>query len=325
MRPHLAPETIPARRPNLRPPLECSLDPEAFATSKSQRQLLHRFNTFVMEGGREGAVGWGRLESDPVPHLDSGTFPAPSALLATSSTAKPERTVRPDSLLSRAISVTFNPSAQPTLDDDEDNGDFLAPSSSKRSKRLPRNPALPPVKEGSQATASENVAEKGNRKEKAKEKAKAKATHPTDLVDLIHEPEWSKSPPDRPFKHRFEVRRELWLSRAAADLAPSQYVLEEASFTDEKYELFRTYQVRLCASCLLPLSPEVSRRPKSITSPMRRSRPRAFADSSSTLLSTCVRPIPLLSLSNPSAPPARAQSTSLAPVRLLPQIGRAHV
>ncbi|GAA5888743.1 hypothetical protein JCM6882_002833 [Rhodosporidiobolus microsporus] len=65
-------------------------------------------------------------------------------------------------------------------------------------------------------------AEKGKKKDKGKGKANQVQQ---DWGELVHEAEWEKSPEDKPFKHRFEC------------------ILEPASFTDEKYKLYKRYQM----------------------------------------------------------------------------------
>ncbi|GAA5922830.1 arginyltransferase [Sporobolomyces koalae] len=64
-------------------------------------------------------------------------------------------------------------------------------------------------------------------KAKAKGKGKAKHQHPIEYSELVGGGDWSHSPSDHPFKHKFE------------------YVVEPASYTDEKYALFKRYQMEV--------------------------------------------------------------------------------
>ncbi|GAA5898234.1 hypothetical protein JCM8208_000190 [Rhodotorula glutinis] len=65
---------------------------------------------------------------------------------------------------------------------------------------------------------------------KKQDKGKGKAAQQgaaADWGDLVHAGDWERSPADQPFKHRFE------------------YIVEPASFTDEKYALFKRYQMEV--------------------------------------------------------------------------------
>ncbi|ORY90158.1 arginine-tRNA-protein transferase [Leucosporidium creatinivorum] len=200
----------PDMRATCCPQYTISLDAAAFNPSKSQRQLLHRFANFVTEGGREGTSGWG-----PPSSTSNATTPAP-----TPSSQHPS--TKADSLLSTAKSVTFNPSSRATIDEDEDNAEFKVPSS-KKGKRKAGD-------ESEQSAAGRKAASSAGQehgyKAKGKSKGKGRAA-PVDLSDMVHEGEWSRNGEDKPFKHRFE------------------YVLEEASFTEEKYALFQRYQTQI--------------------------------------------------------------------------------
>ncbi|GAA6046515.1 hypothetical protein JCM3770_006187 [Rhodotorula araucariae] len=61
---------------------------------------------------------------------------------------------------------------------------------------------------------------------KKKDKGKSKAGV-TDWGDAVHAGDWDRSSAEQPFQHRFE------------------YILEPASFTEEKYALFRRYQMEV--------------------------------------------------------------------------------
>ncbi|GAA5837085.1 hypothetical protein JCM9279_005581 [Rhodotorula babjevae] len=65
---------------------------------------------------------------------------------------------------------------------------------------------------------------------KKQDKGKGKAAQQgaaADWGDLVHAGDWERSPADQPFKHRFE------------------YIVEPASFSDEKYALFKRYQMEV--------------------------------------------------------------------------------
>ncbi|GAA5855059.1 hypothetical protein JCM8547_002364 [Rhodosporidiobolus lusitaniae] len=66
---------------------------------------------------------------------------------------------------------------------------------------------------------------KGGKKDKGKGKAGQQKQE--DWGEMITAADWEKSPEDKPFKHRFE------------------YILEPASFNDEKYQLYRRYQMQV--------------------------------------------------------------------------------
>jgi hypothetical protein len=138
-------------------------------------------------------------------------------------------------MLSLAKSVTFNP-AQPAIAESEDAADFLhSDVTSKKShiyaakRKGKTDPAAPPP-----------LAAKSGTKAKGKGRAV-----PLDLVDLVHEGDWSRSDELDPFKHKFEVscpRTEYHMPPlATADLCSTlfQFVLEQSTYTEEKYELFR--------------------------------------------------------------------------------------
>ncbi|GAA5901915.1 hypothetical protein JCM5296_006301 [Sporobolomyces johnsonii] len=70
---------------------------------------------------------------------------------------------------------------------------------------------------------------KGKEKGKTRGKGKGKAQNqgPLNLGDQVHGGDWERSPKDEPFKHKFE------------------YILEPASFSQEKYALFKRYQMEV--------------------------------------------------------------------------------
>ncbi|GAA5997142.1 arginyltransferase [Rhodotorula paludigena] len=73
--------------------------------------------------------------------------------------------------------------------------------------------------------ASVKGAAKG--REKGKGKGKAGQSAAADWGEAVHAGDWEQSNPTEPFKHRFE------------------YIVEPASYTDEKYALFRRYQMEV--------------------------------------------------------------------------------
>lgn len=130
--------------------------------------------------------------------------------------------------MSTAVAVTFTPNANPKFDRDEANVDFAPSASRKRrhSAQAPPAPA-PPV----------------NTHQQSKGKGKGKASNqPADLCDLVHAAEWSNSPTDQPFKHKFE------------------YTIEEASFSAEKYALFHKYQTLVHGESESKVTPKGFRR-----------------------------------------------------------------
>ncbi|GAA6064208.1 hypothetical protein JCM10212_001621 [Sporobolomyces blumeae] len=66
-------------------------------------------------------------------------------------------------------------------------------------------------------------------KPKDKGKGKAKNQAPVEYADMVHGGDWGRSPADHPFKNKFE------------------YTIEPASYTDEKYALFKRYQMEVHA------------------------------------------------------------------------------
>ena len=200
-----------------------SLDPTAFKPSKSQRQLLSRFNAFVEQGGRKDATGWGPVLDHDGDHAmadTAGEQPAGAGgegdRGATDPSARAKATKRAqqhDSLLSSAVAVNFNATSNPKVGPGLDNAEFLPGPSSGR--RYPASSG--PFPAGPTAAASAPASAKNKGKGKASSQA-------PDLSGLVHHAEWSNSPADDPFKHEFT------------------YTLEPASFTEEKYALFHRYQ-----------------------------------------------------------------------------------
>lgn len=192
--------------------------------SKSQKQLVHRFSAFVREGGREGAIGWGRLSSEPEPTIDQEevfpismdpTISTPSESSSNLGNLVPRSpsTLKPhDSLLSTAVAVTFSPSAQPTLEDDEDNQDFMLEDDAvqhkarERSKGKEREVKKAKLGDGKQVDRGDSQIMKRDIRMKAKGKAKGTPpTRPVDLSEMLSEATWQRSLPETPFKHKFEV------------------------------------------------------------------------------------------------------------------------
>ncbi|GAA6018273.1 hypothetical protein JCM11491_005136 [Sporobolomyces phaffii] len=66
-------------------------------------------------------------------------------------------------------------------------------------------------------------------KAKAKGKGKAKNQNPLDYSEMVNGADWPHSTSEHPFKHKFE------------------YTVEPASFTEEKYALFKRYQMEVHA------------------------------------------------------------------------------
>jgi hypothetical protein len=162
-----------------------SLETEKFAATKSQRQLLKRFSNFVVQGGREGTVGWG-------PVAIPSTLPPPPTLPADPTRSTTKSALTPDSMLSTAISVNFNPDTKPSIEDEE----FLPPNPKRGKKGKGKGMNLNTVPESD---------ESGGVRGKGKGKANGKGAQPVDLVELVHESEWDRSPAAEPHKHRFEV------------------------------------------------------------------------------------------------------------------------
>lgn len=182
-----------------------SLEAALFSPSKSQRQTLHRFANFCIVGTREGTPGWG-----PATH-------------STASTSEHKT----DSLLSTATSVTFEPARQPVIDEQDED----VPMPTRRGKKAGRRTSV----------AAASGPHPGSPSLKGKGKGKGKAEHMT-FEDMVHEGDWANSEPSQPFKHKFQAScGSVSLARFCdSHRAPSgQFVLEEASFTEEKYELFR--------------------------------------------------------------------------------------
>lgn len=196
-----------------------SLDATAFKPSKSQRQLLSRFNAFVEQGGRAGTPGWGPVaDSDGDVAMgqtagDQSAGPAETGPRGGGAGNWSNKAQAKDSLLSTAVAVNFNTTAHPKVDADPDNADFLPGPSSTRH----RAPATKQAK-ASQAPATTAPTPTTN---KGKGKASNQAPN---LSELVHHAEWSNSPADQPFAHQFT------------------YTLEPASFSEEKYALFHKYQ-----------------------------------------------------------------------------------
>lgn len=99
------------------------------------------------------------------------------------------------------MAVRFNPSAQPTIEDDEDNHDFLPSNSTSRGKR--KESRAPKALSGSFSSLP-GAAPAGGSKGKGKGK-QGRSNQTVDLSEMLHECEWDRSSPDKPFKHRFEV------------------------------------------------------------------------------------------------------------------------
>lgn len=198
----------------------------------------------MREGGREGAIGWGRLASEPEPTLDQEEL-LPSAIDPTVSTSsrtssyprypapRSHSTPTPhDSLLSTAVAVTFSPSAQPTLEDDEGNQDFMLehdtlPRKVKaKSKDKEREGKKARLGDGNQGERREAQITKKDVRLKAKVKGKAKGIpppRPVDLSEMLSEADWQRSSPGTPFKHKFEVS-------LPTTLQLPKYAISEGSF-----------------------------------------------------------------------------------------------
>ncbi|BGO99091.1 Arginyl-tRNA--protein transferase 1 [Rhodotorula toruloides] len=65
------------------------------------------------------------------------------------------------------------------------------------------------------------------KKDKGRGKGKANQAEAADWGESVHAGDWDRSPQDEPFKHRFE------------------FTLEPASYTDEKFQLFKRYQMEV--------------------------------------------------------------------------------
>lgn len=82
---------------------------------------------------------------------------------------------------------------------------------------------------------------------KDKGKGRANQASTEDWGEAVTAAEWAKSPEDQPFRHRFEVSSlrspSAWYDPLTVFTV--QYILEPASFSEEKYQLYRRYQVRL--------------------------------------------------------------------------------
>ncbi|KAK4052864.1 Arginyl-tRNA--protein transferase 1 [Microbotryomycetes sp. JL221] len=135
------------------------------------------------------------------------------------------RDVKYDSLLSTAKSVTFNPSSAARLDDDEESRTTrhfarLSGSEARKGDKLM-------VADGdSPANSAQLPRPRGTTEGKGKTKGKGKAP-PMTLEEMVHEGEWDPSKSTQKLTHNF------------------RFVLEEASFTEEKFQLFRRYQTRI--------------------------------------------------------------------------------
>jgi arginine-tRNA-protein transferase len=128
-------------------------------------------------------------------------------------------TVKPDSLLTTAKSVTFNPSGQPSITDDEDNAEFRAPAGKKGKRKAIEDGPGAGITEGRKEKGTGEEMGKGGGSNKAKVKAKGKGkAMPMSLSEMVHEGEWEKRDPEKPFKHRFEVSvRDLLSANDDAD------------------------------------------------------------------------------------------------------------
>ncbi|GAA6002619.1 hypothetical protein JCM10207_007596 [Rhodosporidiobolus poonsookiae] len=80
---------------------------------------------------------------------------------------------------------------------------------------------------------------KGGKKDKGKGKANQAQG---DWTELVHAAEWDKSTEEKPFKHRFEC------------------IVEPASFTEEKYKLYRRYQMEVHGDSASKVTPGGFRR-----------------------------------------------------------------
>ncbi|SCV67967.1 BQ2448_88 [Microbotryum intermedium] len=217
----------PDMRSTCCPQYTISLDAAAFVPGKSQRQVLNRFAALVIDGDHQGKLGWGPVDPSTTSNLDpslntssSSASVPPAAMLSTSPPTNKNVATKADSLLTTAKSVMFNPPVEPPTIRDEDQ-EHPVPTRSKldanRKGKAQADEAMSDTvsTEDRKATPKPSSPLKGG---------KRKA--PTDLSEMVHQLEWANSPADKPFKHKFE------------------YVLEEASFTEEKYALFQRYQVR---------------------------------------------------------------------------------
>ncbi|KDE06916.1 hypothetical protein MVLG_02804 [Microbotryum lychnidis-dioicae p1A1 Lamole] len=216
----------PDMRSTCCPQYTISLDAAAFVPAKSQRQVLNRFTAFVIDGDHEGKPGWGPVDPSTIsnadPNLDpssSSVPPSPTAVLSTSPPMNKNVPTKADSLLTTANAVTFDPPIEPPTISDEDQ-DLRAPTRSKHD-------AQRKGKAKADATKAEPGPSDESRAKLAGPTKGGRRKAPTDLSEMVHQLEWAKSPVDKPFKHKFE------------------YVLEEASFTEEKYALFQRYQTQV--------------------------------------------------------------------------------
>ncbi|BGP12345.1 hypothetical protein JCM10213_006524 [Rhodosporidiobolus nylandii] len=100
-------------------------------------------------------------------------------------------------------------------------------------------PAASAVGEGEADVKMEEV---GAPKKKDKGKGKAGQAPPEDWGELVHAADWEKTTEEKPFKHKFE------------------YILEPASFSQEKYELYRRYQMEVHGDSDSKVTPKGFRR-----------------------------------------------------------------
>ncbi|KAK4055081.1 Arginyl-tRNA--protein transferase 1 [Microbotryomycetes sp. JL201] len=130
----------------------------------------------------------------------------------------PSWETKADSLLSMAKSVTFEPPKQARLDDlDENEGSNTKNPRLSRSKHRAKSG-------GSIANASQPPFGRAADSSKSKGKGRAPAMS---LEEMVHEGEYDQADPQHQFLHQFK------------------FVLEEASFTEEKYNLFCRYQTKI--------------------------------------------------------------------------------
>lgn len=201
------------------------LDTVSYNPTKSQKTLLKKFNSFIIDGNRSGSIGYGRSEKDPPLSLSDD----PIASTSTTTTAtvegggggrgKGERR-KQDSALTSSVAVNFNSNLLEKdrignlvgEDDGEDEGS-LDPSKKKKIKK-----DHPPTSSSTTAGTSSN-SNSNSSKEKVgagnggsssstrrETKQQEKIKHPSGLLDLLQEAEWKNSSKEKPFKHRFEVR-----------------------------------------------------------------------------------------------------------------------
>ncbi|GAA5883804.1 hypothetical protein JCM3774_003663 [Rhodotorula dairenensis] len=205
------------------PQYTISLDASQFRPSRGQRQVLSRFAAFVRNGDRQGQPGWGppQPSADLEPPPSAGPAgPSPSSFSSSAAAASSSTMPAP------AMQVD---DACPATDTDTDTVAVAVRNPETERKQQDQFGTRPEKGQGQGQGQGQGKGKKDKGKGKARAAPAPLRPPNADWTELVHAGDWRRGgdAESAQFKHRFE------------------YSLEPASFTEEKYELYKKYQTQV--------------------------------------------------------------------------------